>query len=136
MTTHLSGPVAVIRSQDDMLREAAERFHERARRENETARLGDLRVWAAAQDKPEAVRFLQDAGILGADAKLAEPYRNTQDGWDYPAGWQDERWPVREPGEKTGWPAPELAQDDNRKLFRWFADRLDSRRLVRELGDL
>jgi hypothetical protein len=35
-------------------------------------------------DKPAAVRFLQDAGILGADAKLAEPYRNTQDGWDWP----------------------------------------------------
>jgi hypothetical protein len=84
MTTHLSGPVAVIRTQDDMLRESAERFHERARRENEASRLGDLRVWAAAQDKPAAVRFLQDAGILGADAKLAEPYRNTQDGWDWP----------------------------------------------------
>jgi hypothetical protein len=107
MSAHLSGPVAVIRSQDDMLREAAERFHERARRENEASRLGDLRAWLA-----------------------------TQDGYDYPAGWQDERWPVREPGEKTGWPAPELAQDDNRKLFRWFADRLDSRRRVRELGDL
>jgi hypothetical protein len=50
MTTHLSGPVAVIRSQDDMLREAAERFHERARRENEASRLGDLRVWLATQD--------------------------------------------------------------------------------------
>jgi hypothetical protein len=51
VTTHLSGPVAVI---------------------------------AGSMDKPAAVRFLQDAGILGADAKLAEPYRNTQDGWDWP----------------------------------------------------
>jgi len=33
---------------------------------------------------------------------------------------------------KTGWPAPELAQDDHRKLFAWFASRLDSRQRVRE----
>jgi hypothetical protein len=32
---------------------------------------------------------------------------------------------------KTGWPAPELAQDDCRGLFRWFASRPDARRLVR-----
>lgn len=34
-------------------------------------------------------------------------------------------------GGKTGWPAPELMQDDCRPLFRWFADRMDSRRMVR-----
>lgn len=33
---------------------------------------------------------------------------------------------------KTGWPAPALAQDDHRPLFKWFASRLDARRLVRE----
>jgi hypothetical protein len=33
---------------------------------------------------------------------------------------------------KTGWPAPALMQDDDRKLFRWFAGRVGSRRLVRE----
>jgi hypothetical protein len=33
---------------------------------------------------------------------------------------------------KTGWPAPELAQDDHRPLFKWFASRLDARRRVRE----
>jgi hypothetical protein len=32
---------------------------------------------------------------------------------------------------KTGWPAPELAQDDCRGLFRWFASKPDARRLVR-----
>ncbi len=32
----------------------------------------------------------------------------------------------------TGWPAPELAQDDCRPLFRWFANKADSRRQVRE----
>lgn len=62
--------------------------------------------------------------------------RATQDGYDWPNGWQDERWPVREPGEKTGAPPPELAQDDCRGLFRWFAERLGARRLVREaLGE-
>ena len=35
------------------------------------------------------------------------------------------------PVAKTGWPAPALCQDDDRKLFRWFASRLDARRLVR-----
>jgi hypothetical protein len=50
MTAHLSGPVAVIWTQEDLLRESAERFHERARRENEAARLGDLRVWLSTQD--------------------------------------------------------------------------------------
>lgn len=34
-------------------------------------------------------------------------------------------------GGMTGWP-PGLLQDDCRKLFRWFADRVDSRRAVRE----
>lgn len=33
---------------------------------------------------------------------------------------------------KTGWPMPALMQDDCRALFRWFANRLGSRRLVRE----
>lgn len=33
---------------------------------------------------------------------------------------------------KTGWPMPALMQDDCRELFRWFANRLGSRRLVRE----
>lgn len=32
---------------------------------------------------------------------------------------------------KTGWPAPALAQDD-RKLFRWFASKPDARLGVRE----
>lgn len=34
--------------------------------------------------------------------------------------------------EKTGWPPPPLMQDDDRKLFRWFASKPDARRLVRE----
>lgn len=33
--------------------------------------------------------------------------------------------------EKTGWPMPELMQDDCRALFRWFASKPDSRHLVR-----
>jgi hypothetical protein len=33
---------------------------------------------------------------------------------------------------KTGWPPPALMQDDNRKLFAWFASRLDARQRVRE----
>lgn len=37
----------------------------------------------------------------------------------------------RERGDKTGWP-PGLLQDDDRKLSRWFASRLDARRRVRE----
>lgn len=32
---------------------------------------------------------------------------------------------------KTGWPMPALMQDDHRGLFRWFASRAGSRRLVR-----
>lgn len=36
---------------------------------------------------------------------------------------------------KTGWPPPPLMQDDDRKLFRWFASRLDARRLVREAAE-
>ncbi len=28
---------------------------------------------------------------------------------------------------KTGWPAPELMQDDSRELSKWFASRLDAR---------
>lgn len=37
----------------------------------------------------------------------------------------------QERGDKTGWP-PGLLQDDDRKLSRWFASRLDARRRVRE----
>jgi len=33
--------------------------------------------------------------------------------------------------EKTGWPMPELMQDDCRPLFRWFASKPDSRHLAR-----
>lgn len=33
---------------------------------------------------------------------------------------------------KTGWPMPALMQDDDPKLFRWFASKPDARRLVRE----
>jgi hypothetical protein len=33
---------------------------------------------------------------------------------------------------KTGWPAPALCQDDDRKLFRWFASKPDARLRVRE----
>lgn len=55
----------------------------------------------------------------------------TQDGYDWPNGRQDERWPVRDPGEMTGWPAPALAQDDSRGLFRWLASKPDSRVCVR-----
>ena len=32
---------------------------------------------------------------------------------------------------KTGWP-PYLLQDDCRKLFRWFADRIDARWALRK----
>jgi hypothetical protein len=32
----------------------------------------------------------------------------------------------------TGWPPPELMQDDDKRLFAWFASKPDSRRLVRE----
>jgi glutaredoxin 3 len=32
---------------------------------------------------------------------------------------------------KTGWP-PGLLQDDCRKLFRWFADRIDARWVLRQ----
>lgn len=35
-------------------------------------------------------------------------------------------------GQGTGWPAPVLLQDNDRGLFRWLANRCDSRRLVRE----
>jgi hypothetical protein len=38
------------------------------------------------------------------------------------------------PVSRTGWPPPALAQDDDRKLFRWFASRPDARRLVREVA--
>lgn len=40
--------------------------------------------------------------------------------------------PTCGPPLKTGWPAPALMQDDDRKLFRWFASRLDARQRVRE----
>lgn len=33
-------------------------------------------------------------------------------------------------GGKTGWP-PGLLQDDDKKLSRWFASRLDAREVVR-----
>jgi hypothetical protein len=33
---------------------------------------------------------------------------------------------------KTGWPAPALCQDDDRKLVRWFASKPDARLRVRE----
>ena len=33
---------------------------------------------------------------------------------------------------KTGWPSPVLAQDDNHPLFRWFAERMNSRQHVRD----
>lgn len=33
---------------------------------------------------------------------------------------------------KTGWP-PHLLQDDCRKLFRWFADRIDARWVLRSI---
>jgi hypothetical protein len=36
---------------------------------------------------------------------------------------------------RTGWPAPALAQDDHRPLFRWFASKPDARRLVRDAFD-
>lgn len=36
---------------------------------------------------------------------------------------------------KTGWPTPELMQDDCRELFRWFASKPDSRRLVRDSAE-
>jgi hypothetical protein len=32
----------------------------------------------------------------------------------------------------TGWPAPELAQDDCYPLFAWFASKPDALRLARE----
>lgn len=34
--------------------------------------------------------------------------------------------------KKTGWP-PYLLQDDCRKLFRWFADRIDARHTLRNV---
>jgi len=34
-------------------------------------------------------------------------------------------------GYRTGWPAG-LLQDDNRALFRWFADRLGARWALRQ----
>ena len=33
---------------------------------------------------------------------------------------------------KTGWP-PGLLQDDDRKLHKWFASRMDARRVVRQV---
>lgn len=39
------------------------------------------------------------------------------------------------PVAKTGWPPPALLQDDDRKLFRWFANRLGSRRLAAEAAE-
>ena len=33
--------------------------------------------------------------------------------------------------KKTGWP-PDLLQDDCRKLFRWFANRIDARWVLRQ----
>ena len=34
--------------------------------------------------------------------------------------------------QKTGWPAG-LMQDDDKKLSKWFASRLDARRVVRDV---
>lgn len=33
-------------------------------------------------------------------------------------------------GDKTGWPVPELMQDDCRALSKWFATRLGARYLL------
>jgi hypothetical protein len=38
----------------------------------------------------------------------------------------------RDDMKKTGWP-PYLLQDDCRKLFRWFADRVDARWTLRQV---
>jgi hypothetical protein len=35
---------------------------------------------------------------------------------------------------KTGWP-PGLLQDDDKKLSRWFASRIDARWTVRRVAD-
>jgi len=40
--------------------------------------------------------------------------------------------PLRTKDDKTGWPAPALAQDDHRGLFHWFASKPDARALARE----
>jgi hypothetical protein len=32
----------------------------------------------------------------------------------------------------TGWPTPPLLQEDSRELFKWFANRINSRQQVRE----
>jgi hypothetical protein len=37
-----------------------------------------------------------------------------------------------EPPPRTGWPPPELAQDDHAKLSKWFASKPGARRLARE----
>jgi hypothetical protein len=39
-----------------------------------------------------------------------------------------------EPPPRTGWPPPELAQDDHSKLSKWFAGKPGARRLAREAG--
>lgn len=38
------------------------------------------------------------------------------------------------PPPRTGWP-PGLLQDDEPKLSKWFASRLDARRVVRQVCD-
>jgi hypothetical protein len=38
-----------------------------------------------------------------------------------------------EPPPKTGWPPPELMQDDHKGLSKWFATRLGARQLLKEL---
>lgn len=66
MTTHLSGPVAVIQASIDALRE-------RVRTGNVSDICPELRALARAARQ-----------------------KATQDGWDWPNGCTDERWPVPE----------------------------------------
>jgi hypothetical protein len=40
-----------------------------------------------------------------------------------------------EPPPRTGWPPPELAQDDHAKLSKWFAGKPGARRLAREAAE-
>jgi hypothetical protein len=42
---------------------------------------------------------------------------------------------ANEPPLKTGWPAPDLAQDDHRGLSRWFASKPDARLLACESSE-
>lgn len=59
---------------------------------------------------------------VSADAQNMQPTRSAASGAAAsPAGV----------AEKTGWPMPELMQDDCRALFRWFASKPDARHLAR-----